>query len=79
MKLVAEACEVATDLGKIGSARGAEVGGEPASVLVGAEPPDSVRGSAEALLVAEPDRGGLWGDRAESDSPGFVHLRERFA
>ena len=75
VELVAEACEVLTDLGKKGVAQGAEVSGEPASVFVGVEqPPDSVRVSAEAQLVAEPDRGGVRCDYAEGDPTRLVHL-----
>ena len=76
--LVADACEVATDLGTK-ERRGAEVGGEPASVRVEVEPPDSVRVSAEAQLVAEPDRGGVRGDHAEGDPARLVQLGGGFA
>ena len=79
VRLVAEACEVIHGSGQEGDAWGAEVGGEPASVLVGVEPPDSVRVSAEAQLVAEPDRGGLRGDHAEGDPAWFVHIGGGFA
>ena len=57
-----------------GGARGAEVGGEPASVLVGVESSDSVRVSSEAQFVAEPDRGDLRCDHAEGDPAWLVHL-----
>src|SRR4051812_27380309 len=65
--------------GQEGGARGAEVGGEPASVLVGVEPSDSVRVSAEAQFVAEPDRSDLRGDHAEGDPARFVQVGGRFA
>ena len=64
-------------VGEEGCAGGAEIGGEPAGVLVGAEPPDSVRVHAEAQFVAQPDRGDLRGDHAEGDPAGFVHLGGR--
>ena len=79
VQLVAKACEITTDAGQEGGTRGAEVGGEPPGVLVGAESPDSVRVHAEAQFVAEPDRGGLRGDHAEGDPPWFVHIGEGFA
>ena len=66
-------------VGEEGSGWGPEIGGEPPGVLVGAESPHPVRVHAEAQFVAEPDRGGLRGDHAESDSPGFVHICEGFA
>src|SRR3954468_2373118 len=65
--------------GKEGGARGAEVGGEPASVLVGVESPDSVRVPAEAQFVAEPDRGDLRGDHAAGDRARIFPLGGRFA
>ena len=78
VKLVAKACEIRKDLGKKGT-RDPEVAGEPASVLVGDEPPHSVCVSAEAQLVAKPDRGGVRGDHAEGDPARLVHLGGGFA
>ena len=78
VQVVAKACEITTTLGKKGVS-GVLKSVEPPGVLVGAESPHPVRVHAEAQFVAEPDRGGLRGDHAESDSPGFVHICEGFA
>ena len=51
VRKVAQACGIEQPLGKSwASAWGAEIGGEPAGVLVGEEPPDSVRVYARSTV-----------------------------
>ena len=78
VRKVAQACGIEQPLGKKG-AWGAEIGGEPAGVLVGEESPDSVRVYAQAQFVAERDRNDLRDDHAEGDPAWFVQIGEGFA
>ena len=79
VQVVAKACEITTTLGKKGVCGVLKSVASRQAFL--SEPSHRIllRVHAEAQFVAEPDRRGLWGDHAESDSPGFVHICERFA
>ena len=79
MQVVAKACEITTALGKKGVRGVLKSVASRQAFFVGGESPHPVRVHAQAQFVAEPDRSGLRGDHAESDSPGFVHIGERFA
>jgi transposase len=52
---VAKTCGIEQDLGKKRQTGRAEIAGEPEGVLIGQEPPHSLRVLAEAYVVAEPD------------------------
>jgi hypothetical protein len=78
VRWVAQACDLPEqELGKKRQTGGAEVAGQPGGLLVGAGPPDSVRVPAQAHVVAEPNRDRVWGDRAEGDPAGELHLGGR--
>ena len=55
VKAVAESCEIKQDVGKKRKTGSAEVARKPQEVLVGQEPPHSLRVFAEAYVVVEPD------------------------
>jgi transposase len=71
---VAQTCEGEQELGKKRQAGCPEIPGQPGGVPVGARPSDSLRVSAQAHVVAEPDRDRVRGDHAEGDPSGELYL-----
>jgi transposase len=75
VRYVADACEIDEPLGKKRQSGRAEVNGNAQGIPVVPRAPHPVRVSAETLVLAEPDRGGVLGDRPQGDPAGKLRLR----
>lgn len=79
VKYVAQTCDLDVELGKKRQTGGAAIAGEPAGIFRSAGPPHPVCVFAQAYVVAEPNRGGVWDDHAEGDPPRQLYVRGGFA